>query len=255
MSAGKVLPVVVLPGLGNNAGDYDPLVSEISGRSARSDVRVADVKRYDWLRNAAGLTDVKYWQGNLNPRPTVDWYLEYIDRAVGDSEEVVLLAHSAGGWLGRVWMHNGKNAERVRRFVSLGSPHRPPPPGVIDQTRGILTYVENHMPGAHHENVEYVTIAGRYVKGIELSGDEEDAVARIARLAAGAGYKQVCGDATAWGDGITPVECAHLPGDRVERIDIEGAYHSPLGASEDRPWYGNAPHIDQWIDKVIVTSA
>jgi hypothetical protein len=38
-------------------------------------VEVAAVNRVDWLRNAAGVTDLNYWKGTLNPRPTVDWYV------------------------------------------------------------------------------------------------------------------------------------------------------------------------------------
>lgn len=36
-------------------------------------VEVARVSRPDWLRNAAGLTDLNYWRGTLQPRPTVNW--------------------------------------------------------------------------------------------------------------------------------------------------------------------------------------
>lgn len=36
-------------------------------------VDVARVSRLDWFRNAAGLLDVNYWRGTLEPRPTVDW--------------------------------------------------------------------------------------------------------------------------------------------------------------------------------------
>ena len=36
-------------------------------------VEVADISRVDWLRNAAGLVDINYWRGTLQPRPTVDW--------------------------------------------------------------------------------------------------------------------------------------------------------------------------------------
>lgn len=43
---------------------------------------------------------------------------------------------------------------------------RPPPrdvPGVVDQTRGLLYYVEENCPGAFHApDVKYVCIAGRY---------------------------------------------------------------------------------------------
>lgn len=45
-------------------------------------------------------------------------------------------------------------------------------------------------------------------------------------------WVQVCGDAEVWGDGIVPVPSAHLEG--AINVDIEGAYHSPLGSSKVR---------------------
>jgi hypothetical protein len=41
----------------------------------------------------------------------------------------------------------------VDRLVTLGSPHNPPPPGVADQTRGILSHVAATSPGNFHEQV------------------------------------------------------------------------------------------------------
>jgi hypothetical protein len=103
-------------------------------RSRGAAVKVARVARIDWARNAAGLLLPEYWKGTLEPRPTVDWYLGRIDEALealnneisrassptssagNDSNNsssdssppplppLTLLAHSAGGWLGRVWM-------------------------------------------------------------------------------------------------------------------------------------------------------
>ena len=71
--------VVVLPGLGNCAEDYAPLKLQLEELGLL--VEVADVARVDCLRNAAGLTDMNYWRGTLNPRPTVDWYLARVDAA------------------------------------------------------------------------------------------------------------------------------------------------------------------------------
>ena len=58
----------------------------------------------------------------------------------------------AGGWLARVFLLDFGTAG-IDRLVTLGSPHLPPPPGVIDQTRGILTYVADACPGCHHNEV------------------------------------------------------------------------------------------------------
>ena len=35
----------------------------------------------------------------------------------------------------------------------------------VDQTRGILTHVTETCPGRFHEEIEYVTVAGKFIKG------------------------------------------------------------------------------------------
>lgn len=44
----------------------------------------------------------------------------------------------------------------IDRYITLGSPHAPPPTGVVDQTRGILNYCQDACPGAHHPEVRGV---------------------------------------------------------------------------------------------------
>lgn len=155
--------VVLLPGLGNSSADYHKF-AELLQEKYSCDVEIAQVSRIDWARNAAGLTDPKYWQGTLSPRPTVDWYLNRIDGALKALQErghtsspATMLTHSAGGWLGRVYL-NDYGCQGVDRLVSLGSPHLPPAAGaagVVDQTRGILTFCEQNFPGCHHEEVSF----------------------------------------------------------------------------------------------------
>jgi alpha-beta hydrolase superfamily lysophospholipase len=161
--------VVVLPGLGNADKDYKELVEQLQSRNMT--VRVAQVARYDWLRNAAGLTKKSYWEGTLTPRPTVDWYLERISAAVTEVQAetqgpVCLLAHSAGGWMARVWLAEFGSPDDVHSLVCLGSPLNPPPEetDVLDQTRGILTYVNTNMPGAFHKDVNYVCVTGKFIE-------------------------------------------------------------------------------------------
>mmetsp|Transcript_15555 Transcript_15555/g.21489 ORF Transcript_15555/g.21489 Transcript_15555/m.21489 type:complete len:313 (-) Transcript_15555:201-1139(-) len=239
--------VVILPGLGNNTGDYDELKQLLQDRG--SSVAVAEVRRIDWLRNAAGFFDINYWRGTLEPKPTVDWYLNRVSAAVEEVKEecegetVCLLAHSAGGWLARVWMFD-QGTQDVDSLVCLGSPLQPPfgTDGVFDQTRGILTYVTDNIPGCFHEDVKYVCVTGKYVEGKRL-GDNE---ASISSRVAGLGYKQVYGSAEVWGDGIVPVPVGQLEG--ATCIELDGVYHSPLGAAEGREWYGSAEILDQWVN-------
>lgn len=56
-------------------------------------------------------------------------------------EQVSLLAHSAGGWLARVYL-DSFGVDSVATLVTLGSPHLPPPKdaiGVVDQVSKLLT--------------------------------------------------------------------------------------------------------------------
>ena len=159
-----------------------------------------------------------------------------------------LLAHSAGGWLARVYLL-GFGTAGIDRLVTLGSPHQPPPKAgitpsnpapsstalvqlttrsagnprqlepslskppaalkgclsvrsssrraptqayvespllefdslsvaltgvlraqegvafTVDQTRGILTHVTQTCPGRFHDEIEYITVAGKFIKG------------------------------------------------------------------------------------------
>eukprot|EP00891_Asterochloris_glomerata_P003702 jgi/Astpho2/3702/fgenesh1_pm.00060_%23_5_t len=244
-------------GLGNSRTDYAPMAELLEEQGLA--VSIAAVNRVDWLRNAAGVVDPNYWRGTLNPRPTVDWYLNRIEAAVNglkqetDGAPVTLLAHSAGGWLGRLYLL-GFGTSGIDRLVSIGSPHQPPPQDakVMDQTRGILTHVTQACPGRHHAEVEYVTVAGKYIEGATL----RQAGATVAQKLVGQGYKQVCGFADVWGDGIIPLDSAHLDG--AKHVTLDGVYHSPLGAiiavdgKPGRPWYGEPASVLHRLHNVLL---
>ena len=219
--------VVVLPGLGNCTEDYDAFAAELESRGFSA--TVATVGRPDWLRNAAGLTQLAYWQGTLEPRPTVDWYLSRIADAVtqakakSGADRVALVAHSAGGWMSRVYMQDF-GVDDIRCVVTLGSPLNAVPkdvPGVVDQTRGILTYVEANCAMPNELGVPVTCLAGRWLEGVEEFGGAGD----VAGFLVGQGYKQVCGSAAAWGDGITPVATAHMDG--ADNVTLDGSVLHP----------------------------
>uniref|UniRef100_A0A6N2NKD5 GPI inositol-deacylase n=1 Tax=Salix viminalis TaxID=40686 RepID=A0A6N2NKD5_SALVM len=270
-----IRPAVILPGLGNNTGDYQKL--ELTLQEYGVPTVVAKVSRFDWLRNAAGLVDPNYWSGSLRPRPVLDWYLKRIDEAVQEAKEqaqgqtLSLIGHSAGGWLARVYMEEFGQLD-VSLLLTLGTPHLPPPkgvPGVIDQTRGLLYYVEKHCKKAvYTPELRYVCIAGRYIQGARFVGDS-NVEAKSMRLSllndlgiststspgfrarfVGQGYKQVCGQADVWGDGVVPEVSAHLDG--AFNISLDGVYHSPVGSEDElRPWYGSPAVVEQWIHHLL----
>ncbi|XP_027354166.1 uncharacterized protein LOC113864533 [Abrus precatorius] len=284
----KGRPAVILPGLGNNSGDYDKLKQTLNDKYGVRTV-VAKVSRLDWLRNAAGLVDPNYWRGTLRPRPVLDWYFGRVQHAVQEAKDlaqapgatnVSLIGHSAGGWLARVYMREF-GLSHISLLLTLGTPHLPPPkgvPGVIDQTRGLLDYVEKYCPKAvYTPQLKYVCIAGRYIEGARLFDNSNPNIealvpANASQLApdaaitntatasppnttlrarfVGQGYKQVCGQADVWGDGVVPEVSAHLEG--ALNICLDGVYHSPVGSDDaTRPWYGSPDVLEQWVQHLL----
>lgn len=66
----------------------------------------------------------------------------------------------------------------------------------------------------------------------------------------GQGYKQVCGRADVWGDGVVPEVSAHLEG--ALNVSFEGVYHSPVGSDDEtRPWYGSPVIVKDWIHHLL----
>ena len=151
-------PVVILPGFGNAGLDYvTPLGADESvglkaalERRGFDTVEVVPVDRTDWLRVAGGLLDADFRAGEGTPDGRAfGWYLERTGETVrkakakaaaaGDADaRVLLLGHSAGGWLARAALGDGtpesslarlNAAEDICGLVTLGSPHLPPPEG------------------------------------------------------------------------------------------------------------------------------
>ncbi|KAH0726206.1 hypothetical protein KY285_001915 [Solanum tuberosum] len=286
-TATAIRPAVILPGLGNNSNDYEKLALILKGYGVPT--AIAKVSRIDWLRNAAGLLDTNYWRGTLQPRPVLDWYLKRIDEAVSEAKELAqggsgtlsIIGHSAGGWLARVYLQEFGSSD-ISLLLTLGTPHLPPPkglPGVIDQTRGLLYYVEKNCAKAvYSPELRYVCIAGRYIQGSrffdsssthssEFVDGAEQPMSEVAAVSntnaetetgspfrtrfVGQGYKQVCGQADVWGDGVVPEVSAHLKG--ALNVTLEGVYHSPVGSDDaTRPWYGSPAVVEQWIRHLLV---
>ena len=71
-----------------------------------------------------------------------------IEDLTADGSRVLLVGHSAGGWLARAvvgLMGVEKAGQRIAGVVSLGSPHVPPPEGVLDVTRGVVSDLQRRF--------------------------------------------------------------------------------------------------------------
>ncbi|KAK1304928.1 F-box protein SKIP31 [Acorus calamus] len=193
------------------------------------------VSRLDWFRNAAGLLEGNYWKGTLSPKPVCDWYLERVDEAVQEAKllaqggSVSLIGHSIGGWLGRLYMEEF-GTSHVSLLLTLGTPHLfiygSPLFGKPDASYKSTARVGNQdmsnavVINSINESVPAPTLRARFI---------------------GQSYKQVCGRADVWGDGVVPEISAHLEG--ALNISLEGVYHSPTGSDDVlRPCWFSIKH-------------
>lgn len=188
-----------------------------------------------------------------------------------------MIGHSAGGWLARVYIEEF-GWSNISLLLTLGTPHLPPSKGtagVVDQTRGLLDYVEKHCaPAVYTPELKYVCISGRYIRGARLTTTPESDVTDLNREEAsesheekkevgstsaaptlrarfiGQSYKQVCGRADVWGDGVVPEIAAHLDG--ALNLSLDGVYHSPVGSDDLlRPWYGSPSVVQKWVHHLL----
>jgi pimeloyl-ACP methyl ester carboxylesterase len=141
----------------------------------------------------------------------------------------LLVCHSAGGWLARAALGYLNDVidprQRVCGVVTLGAPHLPPPPGVMDMTRGALRFTNDDFPGAYYqqEDVFYITVVGDAIAGVaqqKSSPFEPTSTTGFAYVS----YQAVSGVGTTSGDGVVPVSHAHLEG--ATQLNLPGIFHS-----------------------------
>jgi len=233
---------------------------------------VLPVKRTDWFKVFLfGCVDIDFWKANASPtKAPFRWYLDRISKEIqrileeeGEDAKIVLIGHSAGGWLARAALgfycdnntggaydivdgnQNRKDTidlSRILGIVTLGAPNAPPPPTVMDMTRGALRITNEKFPGSYHSpSIFYITVIGNAVRGkkqIRESFLEPTSVDGFAFES----YAAVCGDGEALGDGVVPLEAAHLDG--ATQLELDDVFHS---INKPEQWYGSDEIIDQWL--------
>jgi hypothetical protein len=205
--------VVICPQqFGGKPGDYTALTQQL--RSRGHPVYLARISALDWLSIVQSAVTKEYFKGELEPSKTLLFYMNAVNAAVermGEDKEFTILSHSIGGWVARAWLGEVADEgvrQRCRKYVSLGTPHAAPPEdslvAKVDQTRGLLKYINDRWPGAHFDDIEYTCIASNGVRGkLELNLDS---------MLAYASYFALIGEGEVEGDGITPVRGALLEG-------------------------------------------
>lgn len=266
MVARPDVEIVVCPGFGNDELDYiaplgqsEGLVGSLQRRGFST--RVVPVKRRDWINVARGLADWKFIRGRGEPEGgAFRWYIEKLWETVNDvrkedaAKQIVLVGHSAGGWLARAalgdnsWDGSGVTARQtVSALVTLGSPHLPPPPERADQTQGVLRSVDARFPGAHVQGIKYMSVASDVIVG------SRDAPRGSAERIAYNSYSMLTGgDGDTAGDGVVALAVSHLDG--ADQLTLDGCVHSinkagTLEASD--LWYGSECVIDEWLAPLV----
>jgi pimeloyl-ACP methyl ester carboxylesterase len=225
-SEGAREPVVVLGGFLSAPRLYRALartLTEVAGAPAR----VVPVGLPQWV----GAVSQRGWSVILRA-------LERTVRGVASSSptgRVVLVGHSAGGVVGRLYLSpepfRGEvfaGLDVVSRLVTLGSPHHG---GAFSPMR---RFVDRRYPGAFFApRVGYATVAGAALRGDPRGSLPE-------RFAARAYARLGCARDES-GDGLVPVPCALLDG--AEHVVLPGVNHAPPWP---RPWYGTPAVAREW---------
>ena len=203
-------PVLICPAQFGTADDYEELVDGLKALGHHP-VVVAPLRFTDWLRLIPAAGTREYWEGRLDPNVALPFYYEAIERgsrmihelleeervvmegndASASHAKVNIVAHSIGGWIARAYlaqMDTSARASTVGALVTLGTPHVPPPTGIfqaMDQTRGLLSFVDRTAPGAFHraEGLRYLTVGSRVVKG-KIGGGGSEGLSLASLLAA-----------------------------------------------------------------------
>ncbi len=255
-----MLPTVILPGYFAAASEYREFEAELA-RQVKAPVTTVPLQRRDWFVTLGG-------------RPVTP-ILSQLDRTIKQvlqetqSDQINLIGHSAGGWISRIYLGGEFYCDRswhglpwVRTLITLGTPHT----SQERWTRTNLEFVNQTYPGAFHDAVHYVCIAGKSIFGQKKSWRFRDWFTYQS-------YELTCGEGASWGDGVTPIQAAHLEGST--NLILEGVQHSPRpgkpgiqpeiqsGTNQLTPyqltpyqptpyqptpyqWYGSASQIPAW---------
>ncbi|EKX51792.1 hypothetical protein GUITHDRAFT_102401 [Guillardia theta CCMP2712] len=273
-------PVVLCPAQFGTQRDYEDLQKTLLKRGFN--LYPAPLSRLDWLKIVPSTLTKEFFTASLRPSKTLGFFYSALDRAFEQVEkdygvdvEVAVLGHSIGGWVARSYiaevLGEEKAKKRIRSLVTLGTPHNPPPKdsivSAVDQTRGLLSYINENFPNGFPLDASAVTcVAGKGTVtprglmdviskvGEKLWDEKQRRSKLLEEIVALASYFPLSGKAfETEGDGLIPVEVAVLA--ECRSVIIENCNHAAfvptpgksLRLPETYEWYGTESAVDQWI--------
>jgi len=224
-------PIVIIGGFLSVPRFYKDMahtLAELSGQP----VYVCNVSLLDWLRSYSA----KGWLNILfKMKDTID-----MARESGGDRKVILLGHSSGGVMGRLYLSpepflgytfNGLN--HVSHLITLGSPH------YGNHLSPMRSYVQRILPDAYFgKHLEYVSVAGTAVD----TREKASLITWLSQIF----YRYLSGNGKTAGDGLVPVACALLKGSTP--IVLEGVGHPFIFAIN---WYGKPENVRRWWLKIF----
>lgn len=231
------LPTVILPGFFASAIEYRALEQAL--QKLGFPTAIVPLRQRDWFPTVGGRSMIPILR-------QLDQTVKQL-RQDHNVSQVNLIGHSAGGWIARIYLgeqpytiHNDVSETvglwhaypYVATLVTLGTPH-------VSQerwTKRNLDFVKDNYPGAFYPDVKYVCVAGKAIYGARRPG----------QWLAYNSYKLTCGVGNCWGDGITPIESAHLDG--ATNLTLEGVLHSPRRGGI---WYGSPDVMQSWLSYLV----
>jgi len=201
------------------------ILAEISG----SEVYVVPLTPLDWLSShIRGYGQLVFEVASM------------VDKALlgSESDKAVLVAHSAGGILARVYLggdppYGGRRYtgyRRVSHLITLGTPHNVPEKGRLAP----IAEVNELFPGVLYKprGLRYLCVAGAAADG---------AASKKARKH----YERFVEDGRTKGDGMVPVEAALLPG--ATSLVLDDLYHGRRHGLMKGRWYGSDREtVERW---------
>ena len=129
-----------------------------------------------------------------------------------------------------------ESKQYIKELITLGTPHSSN--STIDQTRGLLSYINDRYPGSYEPTIRYKSVIAAGISG-KFSFN-------LLQLVAYLSYYALAGRGATRGDGIIPLEASTLNGAKNIVIQEEVLHSNYIPTPfqsvklSNVKWYGDA---------------